>query len=249
MANVLEQKINENEEFYNSTKKDLENKIGVANGEYTDLLKDFNSQLGYIQNDTMLSKEGKDKKTDEIRNSFIAKAKVKSIDHFAGLQRSLDIAIKEDNLKRVENYEIMTERSLPQLLYVSTMMNNISSFNDVDLLEDVFKYTSEGCNFSDELINMVHIKARNLINNHVRAANVENPVTSGINAMNAAQNRSKIEKIISKIDKYKKNYSKELTDLKSTFARAVNQGKYPSSLYIQRDIKDDFVGKVDPLLF
>lgn len=246
MADILEQKINESEEFYNSTKKDLENKIAMANGEYTGLLKDFNSQLGYIQNDTMLSKEGKDKKTDEIRNSFITKAKVKSIDHFAGLQRSLDIAIEKDNLKRVENYEIMTERSLPQLLYVSTMMNNISSFNDADLLEDVFKYSSEGCNFSDELINMVHIKARNLMNNHAKAENVENPVTSRLNAMDTAQNRSKLEKIISKINKYKKNYSKEFTDLKSSFARAVNQGKYPSSLYIQRDPKDDFGVKVDP---
>jgi hypothetical protein len=247
MSDVLEQKINENEESYNSVKKDLENKIGVANGDYSSLLKDFNSQIGYIQNNTMLSKEGKDQQTNELRNSFTIKAKAKSLDHFAKLQLALDDAINTDQLKRVENYKIMTAESMPQLMYVSTMVNQISSFNDVDLLEDVFKYASEGCNFSDELINMVHIKARNLINNHVNAeidVNTRNSNTIQA-AMKIGNDRTKIQKIISKIDNYKKNYNKEFTDLKSSFARAVNQGKYPSSLYIQRDIKADFGATVD----
>lgn len=247
MSDVLEQKINENEESYNSTKTELENKIGVANGEYNAILKDFNSQVGYIQNNTMLSKEGKEQQTEELRNSFTIKAKAKSMDHFAELQLALDDAINKDQLKRVENYKIMTAESIPQLLYVSTMVNQISSFNDADSLEDVFRYASEGCNFSDELIGMIHIKAKNLINNRVNAEIEVNRDGNNIQAaMEISKNRTKIEKIISKIDKYKKNYNKEFTDLKSSFARAVNQGKYPSSLYIQRDIKNDFGSNIDP---
>lgn len=246
MADVLDQKINENEESYNSVKKDLETRIGVANGDYNAILNDFNSQVGYIQNNTMLSKEGKDQQTDELRGNFITKAKSKSMDHFGSLQNSLDIAILETEKKTIENYKGMTADSMPQLMYVNSMVNSISSLNDADSLADVFRYASEGCNFSDELINMVHMKAKNLINNHINTNPTEAPVKNTINAMETAKNKGKIEKIISKIDKYKKNYSKELTDFKTNFSRAVNQGKYPSSLYMPRDIKGDFGANIDP---
>lgn len=246
MSDILEQKINENEESYNSTKQVLEARLGMANGDYNIILKDFNSQIGYIKNNTMLSKEGKEQQTNELRGNFITKAKSKSIDHFGSLQKSLDIAIKNTEIKTIENYKGMTTDSMPQLMYVNSMVSSISSLNDADSLADVFRYASEECNFSDELINMVHMKAKNLINNHVKAKPDENPNINITNNMETSKNRKTIEKIISKIDKYKKNYSKDYTDLKTNFSRAINSGKYPSSLYIQRDIKNDFTEKKDP---
>lgn len=246
MPNMLEQKINENEELYNSINKELENNIGAANEHYSKILKDFNSQKGYIQNDNMLSKEGKEQKINEIRQSSMDGAKIMSGVHFGILQKVLDAAIKKDEIRTVDNYKGMNADSMPQLMYVNSMINSISSFSDADSLADVFRYASEECNFSDELINMVHMKAKNLINNRVKAENVENNSINITNNMETSKNRGTIEKIISQIDMYKKNYNKEFTDLKSKFSRAVNQGKYPSSLHIQRDIKNDFIEQKNP---
>lgn len=240
MPNMLEQKINENEELYNSTKKELEDRIGVANGEYGDLFKDFNSQIGYIQNNSMLSKEGKIKQANEIRDSFINKVNLKSLDQYGLIQKVLNIALLEDEKRKLENYKGLNSDMMPQLMYVNAMLNSISSLNDGDLLEDVFNYASEEGNFSDELINMIYIKARNLVNNAIKLEKSENDNENVLASMESAKNRTKVNHIISKINNYKTNYTNEFTNLKAAFTRAVNQKKYPSSLYIQRDPKDDF---------
>lgn len=234
MPNMLDEKINQNEELYNSTKKELENRIGAASVDYSTLLDDFRNQISYIEKDTMLSKEGKMQKANEIRNKFIDKVNVKSLDHYSSLQAQLDIALLEEEKRKLENFKGLNSDSMPQLIYVNSMVNSISSINDADLLEDVFNYASEEGNFSDELINIIYLKARNLMNNS--AENTENEP----NAAKSGKNISKINNIISKITKYKTNYTKELTDFKIAFKRAFNQRKYPSNLYIQRDPKDDF---------
>lgn len=240
MPNMLDQRITENDELYSSTKKELEDRISIANGEYNALLTDYNSQIEYIQRDTMLSKDGKVTKANEIRENFINKANTKSLNHFDTLQKSLDIAILKDEEKRLNNFKGLNTDMMPQLLYVNSMINSISSINDADLLEDVFNYASEEGNFSNELINMVYIKARNLINNSTPSQNMENDNDNILKAAELGKSRAKINDIIAKITKYKKNYTKEFNDFKNSFARAFNQRKYPSSLYIQRDPKNDF---------
>lgn len=241
MPNVLDQRINVNEELYGSTKKELEERICIANGEYNALLNDFNSQIKYIQKDNMLSKDGKVKKANEIRENFINKASVKSLDYYDTLQKSLDIAIKKGEIRRLENFKGLNSEMMPQLLYVNSMINSISSLNDADLLEDVFNYASEEGNFSDELINMVYIKARNLINNSTLSQNMENDNDNVLKVAELGKSRAKISDIIVKITKYKKDYTKEFNDFKTSFARAFNQKKYPTNLYIQRDPKSDFI--------
>jgi len=238
---MLDQRINENNELYNSTKKELEDRISIANDEYNALLNDFNSQIEYIQRDNMLSKDGKVKKANEVRENFINKVNTKSLGYFDTLQKSLDIAILKDEEKRLNNFKGLNSEMMPQLLYVNSMINSISSLNDADLLEDVFNYASEEGNFSDELINMVYIKARNLINNSTPFHNMENDNDNILKAAELGKSRAKISDIITKITKYKKNYTKEFSDFKISFARAFNQRKYPSNLYVQRDPKNDFI--------
>lgn len=150
MPNILEQRINENEELYNSTKKELEGWISAANVEYNTILKDYNGQIEYIQQDNMLSKDGKIKKANEIRNTFIDKSTGKGLIYFAALEKSLNNAIEKDEERRLENFKGLNSEMMPQLLYVNSMINSISSLNDADLLEDVFNYASEEGNFSDE---------------------------------------------------------------------------------------------------
>ncbi|WP_406768379.1 hypothetical protein [Candidatus Clostridium stratigraminis] len=67
--------------------------------------------------------------------------------------------------------------------------------------------------------------------------------------MNSGANRTKINNIISKINKYKANYTKEYNSFKAGFSSAFNQKKYSSSLYIQKDHKSVFriPGEIDIL--
>lgn len=245
MPNMLEQKINENEELYNSTKAELEKIIGAANSEYNALLKDFNQQMSYIQRDSTLSKEGKIKKATEVRQSFIDKVNSKSLDYFDSLQKQLDIALKEDEIRKLKNLEGLNSDMLPQLIYVNSMLASISSLTDADLLKDVFEYASEECNFSNELINMIYIKSRSLISNATPVENSENDNNNRLNAMKLGGDRVKINTIVDKINQYKKNYSDDFNQLKKSFSMAFNQHKYPISLYIQRDPKIDFVVPVN----
>lgn len=245
MPNMLEQKINENEELYNSTKAELEKIIGAANSEYNALLKDFNQQMSYIQRDSTLSKEGKIKKASEVRQSFIDKVNSKSLDYFDSLQKQLDIALKEDEIRKLKNFKGLNADMMPQLIYVNSMMNSISSLNDADLLKNVFDYASEEGNYSDELINMICVKARNLVNNATPVEKVANDNDNVLFTIDQGKNRTKINAIVNKINQYKKNYSDDFNQLKKSFSTAFNQHKYPSSLYIQRDPKIDFVVSVN----
>lgn len=48
MESKLERLISENEKFYEEGKNKLNKRLGIANEEYQSLLKDFNSQVDYI---------------------------------------------------------------------------------------------------------------------------------------------------------------------------------------------------------
>lgn len=119
--------------------------------------------------------------------------------------------------------------------------------NHYERLHSEIDIVSMEGNFSDEVVNMVYLKARNLINNDtpIPQSGTKN---DNINAaMDRGLNRTKLNKIIEKIKNYKVDYSKELKTIKDSFKRGVAQRKYPSSLYIQRDSKQDFTlpGELD----
>ena len=59
MENKLERLISENEKFYEECKNKLNKRLGIANEEYQSLLKDFNSQVDYINRSNEYTAEGK----------------------------------------------------------------------------------------------------------------------------------------------------------------------------------------------
>ena len=246
--NILDQKTKENESIYTDAKAKLEEILGKASSEYGALLKDYKGQIAYIQNDNMVTKEGKLVKSKEIQERFIGKAHVAMVNHYESLHIEIDIALKKDEIRKLENMRGLTPEMLPQLIYVNSMLNSISSVNDVDLLDSVFSYSSLDGNFSDEIINMVNLKARNLLNNVTPATQEGTNNEKIMAAMNSAGNNTKLNKIIEKINKYKVDYSKDLKIIRDGFKRDFNQKKYPSSLYMSKDPKQDFSlpGQLNP---
>lgn len=241
--NVLEQIITAKEEYFSGVKAKLEQRLGDANAEYSSLLGDFRNQVNYIQNDNTLSKEGKKIKGDEIKTRFINKVNAAARNHFEILQTDVDIALNEIQIKKLENFKGLNTETLPQLIYVSSMLSSINGLGDADLLESVFSYASTEGNFSDEIVNMVYLKARNLINTNEESKSDENEVgdTSAIvNSMKGGTNRSKVNSIIFKINKYKKDYTDELIGFRRCFSRGANNKKYPGNLYVCKDPRGDF---------
>ena len=133
---------------------------------------------------------------------------------------------------------------MPQLMYVTTMVSNITSINDADLLESVFDYICLENNFSDEMVNIVYLKARNIINNDIPSVDTgeekTNKTVDVIEASKRGRNRSKVNEIINKIEKYKKDYLNELEAIANTFKLGASRKQYPGSLHLNKDIKNDF---------
>lgn len=248
--NVLEQRITAKEEYFSGVKAKLEQRLGDANAEYSSLLGDFRNQVNYIKNDNTLSKEGKKKKSDEIRTRFINKVNAAARNHFEILQTDVDIALNEIQIKKLKNFKGLNTEMLPQLIYVNSMLSSINGLGDADLLESVFSYASIEGNFSDEIVNMVYLKARNLINTNEESKLDENEggdTSAIVNSMKGGTNRSKVNSIIFKINKYKKDYTDELIGFRRCFTWGANNKKYPGNLYMCKDPRGDFrlPGEID----
>ncbi|WP_066889377.1 hypothetical protein [Clostridium nigeriense] len=244
MENKLEQLINENEKFYEERKNKLNKRLGVANEEYQSLLKDFNRQVDYINKSTEYSPEGKINKNKEILDRFIDKVNYAALNHYADLNNEMAIILKEYEIKTLEKINGLNPKIMPQLMYVNTMISNITSINDADILESVFNYICLDSNFSDEMVNIVYLKARNILNNDI--PNVDagqektNKVIDVVEASKRGKNRTKIQDIVSKIEKYKTDYTNEFQKISNTFKSGALRRQYPGSLYLNKDIKNDF---------
>ena len=244
MENKLEQITVENEQFYEESKSKLNKKLSIANEDYQALLNDFNSQIDYVNRNNEYTKEGKANKNNEILNRFVDKVNYVATNHYADLNSEISIILKEYEVKKLEKLKGLNAEIMPQLIYVTSMVNSINSINDSDLLESVFDYICVENNFSDELVNLVYLKARNILNNEMPSAEVGQDINSkAIGVVKAAErgrSRTKISNIINKIEKYKMDYSKELESIASTFKLGAQGKKYPASLYLNKDIKSEF---------
>lgn len=244
MTNKLEKLTIENEKFYEECKNKLNERLSVAKDEYQALLEDFNNQVNYVNRNSEYTPEGKINKNNEILNRFIDKVNYAAINHWDYLNREISIILKEYEIKTLEKINGLNSEIMPQLMYVTTMVSNITSINDADLLESVFDYICLEDNFSDEMVNIVYLKARNIINNDI--PNVDtgeekpNKTVDVIEASKRGRNRSKVNKIISEIEKYKKDYLNEFEAIANTFKLGALRNQYPGSLHLNRDIKNDF---------
>lgn len=244
MENKLERLISENEKFYEEGKNKLNKRLGIANEEYQSLLKDFNSQVDYINRSNEYTAEGKINKNKEILDRFIDKVNYAALNHYTDLNSEISIILKEYEIKTLEKINGLNPEVMPQLMYVNTMISNITSINDADILESVFNYICLDNNFSDEMVNIVYLKARNILNNDIPNVDVgqedTNKVIDVVGAAKRGKNRSKITHIVSKIEKYKTDYTNEFESIAKTFKSGAMNKKYPGSLYFNKDIKNEF---------
>ena len=236
MTNKLENLTVENEKFYEECKNKLNKRLGVAKDEYLVLLEDFNNQVDYVNKSSEYTPEGKINKNNEILNRFIDKVNYAALNHWEYLNNEISIILKEYKVKKLKKTNDLNTEIMPQLMYVTTMVSNITSINDADLLESVFDYICLENNFSDEMVN--------IINNDIPSVDTgeekTNKTVDVIEASKRGRNRSKVNEIINKIEKYKKDYLNELEAIANTFKLGASRKQYPGSLHLNKDIKNDF---------
>ncbi len=263
MENMLEKIINQNEKKYNDFKGELEGILGTANTEYSSMLNDYNSQINFVRNDNGYSKEGKIRENERINSIFNEKLKNKAAEYNDKLITKIDEELNKREKQEAESYidekdenyyskKILNEitkqhlnsNMLVQLMYVNSMLNSITEVKDADMLEYVYKYASVDKNFSDEIINMIYLKARNLKDKPVSKPEGLSDEEYKLHAIFVANNRVKISNICETIEKYNYDYSSDLIDLKKRFSNQKVRGDYPGSLFLSKDYKRDFNSKI-----
>lgn len=272
MSNMVEQIIAQNEKKYNDFKGELENIFKSANDEYNSMLKDYKRQIDYIKNDNGYSNEGKARENKKINNIFAQKVSDKAKEYYDKLIAKTDTELNKREKEEAESYidkndenyykkKILNEitkqhlnsNMLVQLTYVNSMLNSITSLEDADMLEYVYKYASVDKNYSDEIINMIYLKARNILNAPVKrkdnTINVKMPdgTVESLNAnqdsldtVHIVQNKSKVGKIIEDFERYNYDYLSDISKLKNSFLSGKNRGEYPRNFYMSNDPKRDF---------
>lgn len=254
MENILQQKIQENEKVYTDAKAALDKIIGNANSDYKSLLSDYKRQIEYIKNNSMLTDDGKRIQATKVHDDFLKKVTDKAVEYSNSLKIRAFVEIKSIDDDRIENNDVLNLRKIPQIIYVSAMMNSISQLQDASMLKEVFEYACLEGNFGTEVINLIYMRANSLLN----AANgladgkvvVETQSEAQERILNESINVNKIisdgqlktilTAIITEINKYKHDYTKEFNDFKSTFESWERRKVYPQSLYLAIDPRDDF---------
>lgn len=277
MENMLEKIINQNEKKYNDFKGELESILSTATNEYSSMLGDYNNQINFIRNNDCYSKEGKLKENEKINSIFNEKLKNKSIEYYDTLISKIDDELTKRERQEAESYidesdenyyskkilneitkQHLSSNMLVQLTYVNSMLNSISSIDDADMIEYVYKYACVDKNFSDEIINMIYLKARNIIaapiekrdysvsskTNFDTKIDGKNVSQEKADNIRLAKNKAKVLSIIEKIEKYNHDYSVDISELKKTFSSQKSRGHYPGNLFMSKEYKRDFSSKV-----
>lgn len=256
--NILKKRIQKKQTRYNDAKSVLEKRLGQATSEYQSMLTDFRNQINYIQSDSYLTKEGKREKCLEIKRKFIEKTRNAAKEHYDYLNSQISIIEKENEVDRLENCIGLTAESLPQMIYVNSMLSSVNSINDADLISQLLEYVSLEGNFSDELVNMLHVKAKSILNNKESNKSAEvnpwdksNEPAARVQAKRSIESSvnadltSKIRGVVDTINNYKNDNSEDLNSYKMTFTRGLNTGNYPGNLFMNKDINKDFATPYD----
>lgn len=273
MENMIEKIIAENEKKYNDFKGELESILKSSNSEYNAMLSDYNSQINFIKNDNGYSDEGKSRENKKINDIFAQKVSNKANEYHDKLIAKIDEELNKREKEESESYidesdenyyskKILNEitkqhlnsNMMVQLIYVNSMLNSINSIDDADMLDYVYKYACVDKNFSDEIINMIYLKARNIMNaprekkdysilaktgNGTEVEGKDNPKEQ-LDVIKAGQNRSKISKILEEFKKYNYDFSADINYFKKSFSTSKSRGHYPGGLYNSIDFKRDF---------
>lgn len=273
MANMIEKIIDRNEKKYNDFKSEMESILKTANSEYSSMLSDYNSQINFIKNDNGYSAEGKSRENKKINDIFSKKVSSKANEYYDKLISKIDEELNKREKEESESYidkndenyynkKILNEitkqhlnsNMMVQLMYVNSMLNSINSIDDADMLEYVYKYACVDKNFSDEILNMIYLKARNILNaprekkDYSMLSKTENGTElegknvpqEQMDALKSGKNRSKISKIIEDFNKYNYDYLTDINNFKKSFSVNKARENYPGGLYTSIDFKRDF---------
>lgn len=254
MSNILQQKIQENEKVYTDGKAALEKIIGNANTNYNSFLKDYNNQINYIKNNSLLASEGKKDQATKLYDDFLKKVTDKGVEYTNSLLNSVDATLKLIADNKTNNNDVLKGQKIPQIIYVSAMMMSINQLQDALMLKEVFEYACLEDNFSTEIINLIYMKANSLLNaanNNVGGKVVDETQSQAQERiLNDSMNVNKIisngklktmlTAIVTEINRYKHDYTKEFNDFRSTFDGWSKRKSYPQNLYMAIDPRNDF---------
>lgn len=244
---MLKVKIEENEKVYADGKAALEEIISKANSEYNKLLNEYKTRIQNVKDDSMLTDEGKRDKGTKLHEEYLKKAKDAATKYVKQLQDKNTDIIKSIEGEKVKNNEILKGQKMPQIIYVSCMMNNINQLQDVPMLKEVFDYACLEDNFSSEVMNLIYLKANSLFNassGYETKVSDETQTKSQANVINNV--RSKVDyntilkAILTEINKFKHDYINEFKEFEDRFKNWLSRGEYPRNLVIAADIRRDF---------
>lgn len=247
LKNMLKVKIEKNEKVYADGKEALEEIISKANSEYSKLLNEYKTKIKDIKNDSMLTDVGKKDKGTKLHEEYLKKAKDSAAKYVKQLQDKNTDIIKAIEEEKVKNKQVVSSQKIPQIFYVSCMINNINESQDAPILKEVFEYACLEDNFSSEVMNLIYLKANSLLNvlsgceTKISDETQTKSQISLINNVRSQGNYSAIlQTILTEINKFKHDYINEFKEFEHRFKSWLSRGEYPRNLIIAADIRRDF---------
>lgn len=229
--NVIEATIEAKEKEFNRNKKKLEDIIKDGNNSYNNLVKEFNTQLSYVENNSYLNKDGKQAKSMELVKAYQYKAYVEVDRVNNSLVNNLDIMISSLDIEKLKNKKPIPKNMLTAITYVSSMVNLINNIEDSPMLKSVYDYIGEEDNFSEEVLNLLYIKTKSMLNKS------RDKTLNKTEAIISTNHLVVLQEVVSKLEKYKYDYIKDYEELKSRFNINKNMKKHSVNLYMSEDVK------------
>lgn len=250
MPNVLKQRATSKQAMYEALKDELNKIISAAMNEYKSTSNEYGKGLGYIRHNQNLSKEGKIFEAKKLQETYFTKVKTAGVKHLTDLTKNIDVWI-EKYKQPSQDPKYLIGKKLPQLMYVTSMLNSIDS---PELLNEMLEYVSDDENFSDELVNLVYVKANSMMKAYDKPKNEtiennwgkedkstnEHGYNAQMNVIGIMKDKKIIQNVLDEINQYKTDYSKDASDLKQRFDGWIKNNDYPTNLYMKADIKRDF---------
>ena len=250
MPNVLKQRIESKKAMYDKLIENLNKDIAAAQKDYSGMCNDYGKELGYIRHNSNLSKEGKRAEAKTLQELYFRRVNSYGEKHLNSLIVTINAWEQLYSESNKNNDKYLIGKKLPQLIYVTSMLNSIDS---PALLNEMFEYVCEEDNFSDELINLVQAKTNSMmkaydnprnesINTHLNLECKPNKHehNNQMNVIDIVRDKKVLQDIFTEINDYKTDYSRNSAEMKQRFEGWLKNKKYPTNIYLTSDEKRDF---------
>ena len=251
MPNVLKQRIESKKAMYDKLIENLNKDISTAQKDYSGMCNDYGKELGYIRHNSNLSKEGKRVEAKALQELYFGRVNSYGEKHLNSLIVTLNSWEQLYSESKKTNDKYLIGKKLPQLMYVTSMLNSIDS---PELLNEMLEYVSDEENFSDELVNLVYVKANSMMKAYDKPRNEaiennwdqedkstnEHGYNAQMNVVGRMKDKKIIQNVLDEINHYKTDYAKDAADLKQRFDGWIKNKEYPMNLYLKADVRRDF---------